>query len=131
MRISYSKTKNSVNYYIIDDYNGNGKRTTKIANKIGNYNNILEQTKKENMDVDTWLKSYLKKYLINNGLLSTEQTKAIIKKASNTNSLNEETEKTNYYYSYSIDQDKIKEEEIYDGYYGITKWQYRRYIKNI
>ena len=42
------------------------------------------------------------------------------KKTNNTNSLNEETEKTNYYYSYSIDQDKVKNEEIYDGYYGIT-----------
>ena len=83
MRISYSKTKNSVNYYIIDDYTRNGKRTTKIVNKIGNYNNVLEKAKKENMDVDTWLKSYLKEYLINNGLLSTEQTKVIIEKYSN------------------------------------------------
>ena len=83
MRISYSKTKNSVNYYIIDDYTRNGKRTTKIVNKIGNYNNVLERAKKENMDVDTWLKSYLKEYLINNGLLSTEQTKVIIEKYSN------------------------------------------------
>ena len=83
MRISYSKTKNSVNYYIIDDYTRNGKRTTKIVNKIENYNNVLERAKKENMDVDTWLKSYLKEYLINNGLLSTEQTKVIIEKYSN------------------------------------------------
>lgn len=34
------------------------------------------------------------------------------------NSLNKE--KNNYYYSYSIDENMIKEEEKYDGYYGIT-----------
>ncbi len=83
MRISYSKAKNSINYYIIDDYTRNGKRTTKIIDKIGNYNKISEQAKKENVDVDTWLKSYLKEYLINNGLSKTQQTKVIIEKYSN------------------------------------------------
>ena len=36
------------------------------------------------------------------------------------NSLNEESKKEKYYYSYSIDEEIIKEEEKYDGYYGIT-----------
>ena len=36
------------------------------------------------------------------------------------NPLNEETKKQEYIYSYSIDEDTIKEEEKYDGYYGIT-----------
>lgn len=42
------------------------------------------------------------------------------KKTTDTNSLNNDSEKTKYYYSYSIDQDKVKDEEKYDGYYGIT-----------
>lgn len=42
------------------------------------------------------------------------------KKTNDTNSLNESNEKATYYYSYSIDQDKVKDEEKYDGYYGIT-----------
>ena len=42
------------------------------------------------------------------------------KKTNGTNSLNANNEKTTYYYSYSIDQDKVKDEEKYDGYYGIT-----------
>lgn len=42
------------------------------------------------------------------------------KKTNDTNSLNENNEKATYYYSYSIDQDKVKDEEKYDGYYGIT-----------
>ena len=42
------------------------------------------------------------------------------KKTNVTNSLNANNEKTTYYYSYSIDQDKVKDEEKYDGYYGIT-----------
>ena len=38
----------------------------------------------------------------------------------NSNSLNESSKKEKYSYSYSIDEDIIKEEEKYDGYYGIT-----------
>jgi len=38
----------------------------------------------------------------------------------NSNSLNESSKKGKYSYSYSIDEDIIKEEEKYDGYYGIT-----------
>ena len=38
----------------------------------------------------------------------------------NSNSLNESSKKEKYSYSYSIDDDIIKEEEKYDGYYGIT-----------
>ena len=36
------------------------------------------------------------------------------------NSLNEESKKEKYFYIYSIDEEIIKEEEKYDGYYGIT-----------
>ena len=36
------------------------------------------------------------------------------------NSLNEESKKEKYFYTYSIDEETIKEEEKYDGYYGIT-----------
>ena len=49
------------------------------------------------------------------------ETKKIKNNKNNcSNSLNEEREKPKYYYSYSIDQDKVKDEERYDGYYGIT-----------
>lgn len=37
-----SISTNSVNYYIIDDYNRNSKRTTKIIDKIGNYLKVSE-----------------------------------------------------------------------------------------
>ena len=62
MRISYSKSKNHTNYYIIEDYNRNGKRTTKIIERIGNDNKISELAAKENTDVDTWLNNYLDSY---------------------------------------------------------------------
>jgi len=38
----------------------------------------------------------------------------------NLNSLNESKKKEKYNYSYSINEDIIKEEEKYDGYYGVT-----------
>ncbi len=38
----------------------------------------------------------------------------------NRNSLNEPKKKEKYYYSYSISKDIIKDEEKYDGYYGVT-----------
>ena len=46
------------------------------------------------------------------------ETKSKTKKEDN--SLNEENKKEKYFYTYSIDEEFIKEEEKYDGYYGIT-----------
>ena len=82
MRISYSKTKNSINYYVIDDYNRNGKRTTKIIEKIGNHNKISELAEKDNIDVDTWLNNYLNDYKEKHSN-STKLEKVIIEKYSN------------------------------------------------
>lgn len=49
------------------------------------------------------------------------ETKVKKKKEKNVNSLNENRkEKKSYYYTYSIDEETIKEEEKYDGYYGVT-----------
>lgn len=84
MRISYSKTKKSINYYIIDDYVRNGKRTTKIIQKIGNYNKVLEEANKENIEIDIWLKNYLNNYKRENNIPDpTELEEVIIKKYAN------------------------------------------------
>ena len=61
-RISYSKSKNSTFYYIIDDYKRNGKRTTRKLETIGNISKITELAKIENLTVEEWLKKYLDKY---------------------------------------------------------------------
>ena len=82
MRISYSKTKNSINYYVIDDYNRNGKRTTKIIEKIGNYNKVSELANKDNIDINTWLNIYLNDYKEKHNN-STQLEKVIIEKYSN------------------------------------------------
>ena len=82
MRIGYSKTKNSINYYVIDDYNRNGKRTTKIIEKIGNYNKVSELANKDNIDIDTWLNIYLNDYKEKHNN-STQLEKVIIEKYSN------------------------------------------------
>lgn len=59
-RIKTTKSKNSKSYSIIDDYYRNGKRTTKIVDKIGNYDKVKELADKENIDVDTWCKCQYK-----------------------------------------------------------------------
>lgn len=60
MRLSYSKSKNTINYYIIKDYTKNGKRSTKKVERIGN----LEEVKimAGNQDYKQWLKEYVKEY---------------------------------------------------------------------
>lgn len=60
MRLGISKSKNTVNYYIIKDYTKNGKRSTKHVERIGN----LEEVKQKagNQDYKEWLKEYVKKY---------------------------------------------------------------------
>ncbi len=50
----------------------------------------------------------------------SETEKVENKKKNDTNSLNEESKNAKYFYSYSISEDIIKEEEKYDGYYGVT-----------
>ena len=83
MRISYSKSKGKINnYYVIDDYYRNGKRTTKIIDKIGNSSKVLQLASKENIDVDTWLNNYLINYKREHGI-PTEFDKVIIEKYSN------------------------------------------------
>ena len=72
-RISYSKTKNSLNYYIIEDYKKNGKRTTRKLEKIGNIDSISILASKENIDVDTWLNNYLNTFKKNNPPKDTGQ----------------------------------------------------------
>ena len=60
MRLGISKSKNTINYYIIKDYTKNGKRSTKHVERIGN----LEEVKQKagNQDYKQWLKEYVKKY---------------------------------------------------------------------
>lgn len=57
--------------------------------------------------------------LIKEDISSMENNKKSRNKEKNKNTLNEE-KKDKYIYTYSIDEDFIKEEKKYDGYYGIT-----------
>lgn len=51
---------------------------------------------------------------------NVSETKEALDAPKEENSLNKEKEKSEYFYSYSIDESIVKEEEKYDGYYGIT-----------
>ena len=60
MRLGISKSKNTVNYYIIKDYTKNGKRSTKQVERIGNLEDVKVMA--GNQDYKQWLKDYVKKY---------------------------------------------------------------------
>ena len=60
MRLGISKSKNTINYYIIKDYTKNGKRSTKHVLRIGNLEEVKEMAGKQ--DYMEWLKVYVKKY---------------------------------------------------------------------
>ena len=60
MRLGISKSKNTINYYIIKDYTKNGKRSTKQVERIGNIEEI--KIKAGNQDYKEWLKEYVKNY---------------------------------------------------------------------
>ena len=81
-RIKVTNSKNSKSYTIIEDYFRNGKRTTRIIDKIGNYKKISELANNEGIDVDSWLKKYLEDFLIKQGI-SNASEKIIIEKYSN------------------------------------------------
>ena len=60
MRLGISKSKNTINYYIIKDYTKNGKRSTKHVERIGNLEEVKKMAGKQ--DYQEWLKEYVKKY---------------------------------------------------------------------
>ena len=63
MRIKKSKSKNSISYSIIKDYTKNGKRSTKIVNKIGNIKYVTSLAEAQNITIEQWLKNYLNEYI--------------------------------------------------------------------
>ena len=111
-RISYSKSKNFTNYYIIEDYKRNGKRTTRKLETIGNNIFVSELAAKENLDIDTWLNNYLSKYLDEHKVYN-EPKEVIIKKYENKLIPSNVTNKFNVGYLflediyYSLKLDKI------------------------
>lgn len=82
MRLGISKSKNTINYYIIKDYTKNGKRSTKIVKRIGNLDDIKIMA--GNMDYNLWLKNYVEKYneehCHNETILIKKNNKKIIEK---------------------------------------------------
>ena len=57
MRLKITKSKNFQFYYIIKDINKNGKRSTKIVERLGTIDNI--KIKSNNSDPIEWLKQYV------------------------------------------------------------------------
>ena len=82
MRLGISKSKNTINYYIIKDYTKNGKRSTKHVLRIGN----TEEVKKMagDMDYKLWLDNFVKQYneehCNNETIMIKKNTKKIISK---------------------------------------------------
>lgn len=81
-RIKTNTSANSKSYSIIEDYYRNGKRTTKVVDKIGNYSTVLDLANKEGIDIDTWLNNYLNDFKKRHGI-PTETKKVIIEKYAN------------------------------------------------
>ena len=73
MRIKKTISKNFEFYYIIKDVNRNGKRTTKIVEKLGKLNDIKNRANGE--DPFVWLNNYVNKLTIK----EKEGTREIIK----------------------------------------------------
>ena len=114
-RIKISSSKYSKSYSIIEDYCRNGKRTTKVVDYIGNYNNILKLAQEEKIDIDTWLNNYLTKYKEEHQIVQKPE-EVIIKKYSNKLIPKDVTNKFNVGYLflkdiyYSLKIDKIVKE---------------------
>ena len=77
MRLKISKSKNATLYYIIKDYtNIDGKRSTKIFDKLGNQQQVEERFGKENTIIE--IKKYINK-------LNDEDKEELIKREFNPN----------------------------------------------
>ena len=87
MRINKTKTKNFEFYYIIKDINKNGKRTTKIVEKLGTIDKIKERAKDE--DPIVWLNNYVNELNIK----EKEGTREIIKSFSPSKIINKDVQR--------------------------------------
>lgn len=58
MRLKISKSKNASSFYVIKDVTVKGKRTTKIVEKLGTYDDLLKKLDSE--DPIQWAKKYIK-----------------------------------------------------------------------
>lgn len=57
MRLSVSKSKNAKSFYVIKDYYSNGKRTSKVIEKLGTETQLKD--KLGDIDVYAWAKDYI------------------------------------------------------------------------
>lgn len=83
MRLSFSKSKNARSLYVIKDVTVNGKRTTKIVEKLGTYRELQEKLNGE--DPIEWAKRYIEELNVKEKETSFEtlvkySSKKIIKK---------------------------------------------------
>lgn len=81
-RLRTTTSKNVRYHSIIEDYYRNGKRTTRTLVTLGNDNKILKFATADGVDIDTWLKNYLDKYLKEHNI-SDNIEKVVIEKYAN------------------------------------------------
>ena len=80
-RLRATVAKNIKYYSIIEDYHRNGKRTTKTLFTIGSESKVYDLASKENIDVNSYLKNCLSKYIESHPKVDDEEV--IIKKYTN------------------------------------------------
>ncbi len=73
MRLKISKSKNASSLYVIKSIYKNGKRTSKIVEKLGTYAELQEQL--NGIDPIEWAKEYIEK--LNKETEKKERTKTI------------------------------------------------------
>lgn len=109
MRLSIVKSPNAKQFYVIKSYiNKNGKRTSKIVEKLGNENEVLQKSKGE--DPIVWAKKYIETL----NKKEKEETLEIITKFSQSNLIKKNIQ-TSFNVGYLFIQDiyyKLKLNEI-------------------
>ena len=106
MRLKTSKSKNAILYYIIKDYtNINGKRTTKIFEKLGNQVQVENRFGKT--DTINKIKDYIKE-------LNSEEKEELIKKEFNPNKRISSKTKRNFNVGYLFLQNLYNQLKIND-----------------
>ena len=106
MRLKTSKSKNAILYYIIKDYtNINGKRTTKIFEKLGNQVQVENRFGKT--DTINKIKDYIKE-------LNSEEKEELIKKEFNPNKRISSKTKRNFNVGYLFLQKLYNQVKIND-----------------
>ena len=73
MRLQISKSQNATSYYVIKSYRENGHNSSKVVEKLGTREQIMERTGCE--DPEAWARAYIEELILTSRIFNPQQVR--------------------------------------------------------